>query len=319
MLDSFLYSLNIVAPIFIIVVLGAVLGRFKFFGHEFLSACDNLVFKICLPCLLFQDIATVDIAESFNGKLMLFSIGAVGGSVILLCLTVPLFVKDKAKCGAFVQGTFRSNAAILGVTLAANMFGDAGVSIIAMILPVIVTLFNVFAVIILSIYAPAESKLSVKELVLRILKSIVTNPLIISIVLALLWQLLPIEMPLVLDRSLSYLADMSMPLALISLGANFKLESLRGRVGTAVLASLCKTVIVPVLCVFAAIMLGFSGVELGIVFIILGGPTAVSSYIMAKQMKSDHELAAQILLISTLMSVFTLFIGIFLLKEFNLI
>lgn len=319
MIDSFIYSLNIVAPIFVIVVLGAVLQKFNFFGDSFLGICDNLVFKICLPCLLFQDIATTDIASSFNGKLILFCCGAVGVSVMLLCAFVPIFLRDNAKRGAFVQGAFRSNAAILGVTLAANMFGDAGVSVIAMVLPVVVTLFNVFAVVILSIYAPADVKLTPGQLVARIFKSIGTNPLIISIVLALLWQLLPFEMPLIMDRSLSYLAEMSMPLALISLGANFKLESLKGRIGTAVLASICKTVLVPALCVGFAIALGFRGVELGIVYIIFGGPTAVSSYIMAKQMKSDHELAAQVLLISTLLSVFTLFVGIFLLKEFGLI
>ena len=120
------------------------------------------------------------------------------------------------------------------MTLAKNMFGDDGTATLAMILPFIVTLFNVFAVVILSVYAPADAKLSPAALAKRIVKTVATNPLIISIVLALVWRLTGLSMPVLMSRSLGYLSDMSMPLALISLGANFRLESLHGRVGLAV-------------------------------------------------------------------------------------
>ena len=303
MLDSFIYSLNIIAPIFIIVALGAILMKLKFLNADFLEVCDRLVFKICLPCLLFVDIATAQTGDILNVKLIVFCVAAVTASFLIPCVLVPLLVKDNAKRGAFIQGVYRSNAAILGMTLAKNMFGDDGTATLAMILPFIVTLFNVFAVVILSVYAPADAKLSPAALAKRIVKTVATNPLIISIVLALVWRL----------------TGLSMPVALISLGANFRLESLHGRVGLAVASSVCKTVIVPALAVFAAMALGFTGTSLGCVFIVFGGPAAVSSYIMAKQMKSDHELASQILLISTLMSLFTMFAGIFILRTAGLI
>ncbi len=319
MLDSISYSFNIIAPIFIIVFLGALLRKMHFVNDSFLSVCDKLVFKICLPCLLFQDIATTDISESLNIKLIIFCMIAVTLTAFLPCLFMPMFVRDKAKCGAFIQGNFRSNAAILGVTLAQSMFGDGGVSVIAMVLPFVVVLFNVYAVIILTIFAPTDSKLSPRELVKHIVKAVVTNPLIIAIVLALLWQLVPIELPNVADRSLSYLADITMPISLISLGASIDLSSLKGRIGLAIASSVSKTLIVPALAIGAAILLGLRNIELGVVLIVFGGPAAVSSYIMAKQMKSDHELAGQILLISTMMCIFTLFLGIFILKETGLI
>ncbi|MBQ8510716.1 MAG: AEC family transporter [Clostridia bacterium] len=319
MLDSFIYSLNIIGPIFIIVVLGAILKKYGFFKEGFLSVCDKLVFKICLPCLLFQDIVTADSSEGADLKLILFCVIAVAVSFLLPCLIVPIFVKDNGKRGAFIQGVYRSNSAILGVTMASSMFGDTGASVLATVLPFTVTMFNVFAVILLSFFAPADTKLSPKALFRRIIMTIVTNPLIIGIVLAMLWRLTGLSLPMVVDRSLSYLSDLTMPLALISLGANFTFESLRGRLGLAIASSACKTIVVPALTVGAAILMGFRGVQLGVVFILFGGPAAVSSYIMAKQMKSDHELASQILLISTLMSVFTLFAGIFLLKQTGLI
>ncbi|MCI8387207.1 MAG: AEC family transporter [Clostridiales bacterium] len=319
MLESFIYSLNIVAPIFVIVLLGAILKRVKFINENFISICDKLVFKICLPCLLFQDIATAESTGGGNVRLIIFCVVAVTLSFLLPCIFVPIFIKDNAKRGAFIQGVYRSNSAILGVTLASSMFGAEGRSTIAMVLSFVVTLFNVFAVIILSFYAPADVKLSRKDLFRKIAKTIATNPLIIAILLALVWRLTTLELPMIADRSLTYLADMSMPLALISLGANFTFESLRGRVGLAIVSSSLKTIVLPALTVISAMLLGFRGVELGVVFIIFGGPAAVSSYIMAKQMKSDYELASQILLISTLMSLVTLFAGIFILRATGLI
>lgn len=319
MQESFIFSFNIVAPIFLIVLLGAVLNKLKFFNDGFLAACDKLVFKVCLPCLLFQDIVTADISTALNVRLILFCIVAVTIAAFLPCAILPLFIKDKAKCGAFAQGIFRSNAAILGVTLVSNMFGDAGLSVIAMVLPFVVVLFNVYAVTILSIFAPREVKLSARELVVHIVKTVVTNPLIISVALAFLWRLLPIGVPAFVDRGLTYLSDLAMPISLISLGASFNASSLKGRVGLAIAASTCRTVLVPLVAVSVAVLLGFRNESLGVILIVFGGPSAVSSYIMSKEMKSDHHLTAQILLISTLMCVFTLFLGIVILKETGLV
>lgn len=319
MLESFLYSLNIIAPIFIIVLLGVLMKHKGFIDDRFVSICDKLVFKLCLPALLFIDIATANAGDKLDLKLIVFCILTVVVSFVLPCIIVPLFIKDNAKRGAFIQGVYRSNAAILGITLATSMFGDIGAATISMVLPFVVVLFNVFAVVELSIFAPAEVKLTPKQLAKRIFKTIVTNPLIISITLALLWKLTGIELPILVDRSLNYLSNMAMPLALISLGANFTVESLHGRLGLAIMSSVCKTVIVPSLAVLCGIAFGFSGVGLGVIFILFGGPAAVSSYIMAKEMRSDYELASQILLISTSMSLFTLFGGIFILKETGLI
>ncbi len=319
MLDSFIYSLNIIAPIFIMVVLGAILKRLNFVNDGFIAVCDKLVFKICLPALLFVDIATTSHGASFDIRLIIFCVAAVILLFGLFCIFVPIFIKENPKRGAFIQGAYRSNAAILGMTLAENMFGESGTATVAMVLPFIVVLFNVFAVTILSLYAPSEVKLSRRDLAKRIVKTIVTNPLVISILLALLWMLTGLELPILVNRSLDYLADMSMPLALLSLGANFRLEALRGRLGMAIASSACKTIVAPLLTVLTALALGFRGASLGTVLIVFGGPTAVSSYIMAKQMKADYELASQILLISTLMSLFTLFAGIFILRSFALI
>lgn len=318
MLESILYSVNNIMPMFIIVIFGALLGKYKFVNEGFLSVCDKLVFKITLPCMLFVEIVSAE-SVAFNPSLIGYCIAAVLLCLILPCLIVPIFLKDNAKRGAFIQGVYRSNAAIIGLTMAQNMFPENGTATMSTVMPFVVVLFNGFAVVILSIYAPADVKLTPRQLLARISKTVATNPLIISIVLALLWKLTGISLPVVADKSLNYLADMSMPLALISLGASFKAESLRGRFKLALMSSTLKTIVVPAAAVLCAIPLGFRGVELGTIFILFGGPASVSSYIMAKQMKSDHELAGQILLVSTLMSVVTLFAGTLILKQTGLI
>jgi len=319
MLDSFIFSFNSIMPIFIIVVLGAILKKTGFLSDGFQSVCDKLVFKICLPCLLFQDIATASISESLNIELILFCCIAVTLAAFIPCLIMPIFLKDGRKCGAFIQGFFRSNSAILGVTLAENMYGAIGKTVMATVLPFTIVLYNVYAVIILTIFAPNDHKMSLGTLLRHIAKSIVTNPLIIAITAALLWQLVPVGLPAPVDKSLTYLADMAMPIALISLGATINMESLRGRLGLAVASSAGKVIVLPLIVISAAALMGFRSVELMVVFILFSTPAAVSSYIMAKQMMSDYELAGQILLVSTLMSLFTIFIGMFILRNFGLI
>ena len=238
---------------------------------------------------------------------------------LLLCLTVPCFVKDRACCGAIVQGIFRSNFAVLGVPLATNMFGEAGAAVISMVMPFVIVLFNVYAVIVLSIFAPREARLTPGQLAGKTLRTILTNPLIIAVVLALPFLLLDWQMPVLLEKTTTYLSNTVFALSLTSLGSTITLRALRGKLRYSLTASVMKLIVIPVLLVAVGVMCGFRGIDLSVIFILCGAPTAVSSYIMAKNMKSDHELAAQILLLTTLMCPVTFFGGVFLLKTANLI
>lgn len=319
MLESFLFSANTIIPIFLVTVLGGLLKKFKFLDDNFFSQSEKFVFKVALPAMLFIEISTADGAEIFDGAFIGLCVVGIIVSFIIPCLIVPLIIKQNDKRGAFIQGVYRSNFAILGVTLADNMFGDEGVQQIAMVLPFAIVLFNFFAVTILSIFGPAEKKLSPMQLAKVLAKNIFTNPLIISVVLALPFLLFEISLPKFINTSLVYLKNSTMPLSLLALGASFSFDSLKSRFGLAISATVCKTVVLPAIMLAAAILLGYRGPQLGVVLILFGGPAAVSSYIMAKNMESDYELAGQILLFTTLLCTFTLFGAIFLLKYFALI
>ncbi len=316
MLDNLIYSINAILPIILLVVLGVFLKRFGKVTDAFCEVADWLVFKIALPVMLFLEVASSTLAGNANGKLIAYIVASVTGAFILVSLLTTLFMKDKAKRGAFIQGSCRSNFAILGVPLANNMFGDIGGQTVALIMPFVILMFNAYSVVILSIFSSkGDHKVNFKS----VLKNIVTNPLIISVLLGLPFMIWKIPLPTAANKTLNYLSGLCTPLALISLGANFKPENLKGRIGYACAGSVIKTVLLPTAAVAIAALIGLRGPSLGAVLICFGAPSAVSSYIMAKKMDNDHELAAQLLLLSTLVCVLTIFVEIFILKTLSLI
>ncbi len=319
MLSNLTYSINAVAPIVILVLLGVFLKRIGLIHEAFTEEAEKIVFKVALPVMLFLEVAESGLTSGFDTRLIVFCLISVTAAFLIAALVVPLFIKDRAKCGSFVQGACRSNFAILGVPLAYNLFGDGGSAAIAFVMPFVILMFNGYSVIILSIFSKARENRLNRKAILGIVKNIVTNPLIIGVVLALPFMLWQIELPVILKKSLTYTENLATPLALICLGANFKTESLRGRAGLAVLASAIKTVLLPTTMVIIAALCGLRNEALGVVLILFGSSTAVSSYIMSKNMDNDHELAAQILLLTTMMCAFTMFSGIFILKNLNLI
>lgn len=320
MLENLLFSVNAVLPIFLLVGLGWLLKKKSFLPDAFYSGSEKFVFKIGLPCMLFMNVAESTVEHLANNvPLVIFCSVSVVVAFFLLVLIVPLFVKDNDKRGAFIQGAYRSNFGILGLPLAANLFGAEGTATAAILMPAAILFFNVLAVVILTVYAPNDVKKKPSVLVRDIALSVVTNPLIIAVVAGLPFLFFDIELPLFVSKTANDLSGTVSALALISLGAGFNRESLVGKVKYSLAAAAIKTAVIPTLAVLAAYLCGFRGVGLGLVFILFGSPTAVSSYIMAKNMKSDHEMAGQILLLSTLMCLLTLFLGIFLLRSATLI
>ena len=319
MLDNLIYSVNTILPIILIVVLGAALKRFGKLTDAFCETADWLVFKVGLPIMLFNEVASCSLSDELDMQMILFLVIAVTSAFIIVSVLVALFMKDKSKRGSFIQGVCRSNFAILGVPLAVNMFGEAGGKAIAIATPFVILMFNAYSVVLLSVFSGSDKHKLDSKAVLGILKNVVTNPLIIAVVLALPFMFFDISLPTSATKTLGYLAGLATPLALLSLGANFKAESLKGRVGYAIFAALGKTVFLPLIAVTIAALIGLRGPSLGVVLICFGSPTAVSSYIMAKKMDNDHELAAQILLLSTVICALTIFAGIFTLKTLALI
>lgn len=317
--SDFLYSINVILPVLLLVLLGAFLKRIGLLSDSFCSAADKLVFKVALPVMLFLDVAGASLADAPDPSLIAFILISVTASFFLTSLCTPLLIKDRAKCGAVVQGICRSNFAILGIPLLEGMFGDAGSAAAAVVVPIVILMFNAYSVVVLSVFAPQDKQMTPAETIKKIAVSVVTNPLIIGVLLGLPFMLSDLTLPLPVSKTLGYLDGMVTPLALMSLGASTSLKSMRGKLRLSLTASAVKTVLIPTVMCTVAALLGLRGVALGIVLILFGAPTAVSSYVMAKNMGSDHEVAGQILLFTTSVCVFTIFLGIFVLKRLALI
>lgn len=319
MLDSLWFSASAILPILLLSLIGFSLCKSGAFPMRFFDFLHKLVFRAALPALIFIQLYDTDFSALPEASFLLFCVLAMTVCYILGMVVSALFVKDRKKAGAFAQGMTRSTFSILGLPLAGGLFGEAGLRAAALLLPLVVIWNNAFAVIMLSLFREDREKGGFWKTLLAVLRGIVTNPLIIGMLLALLCKWARLTLPDFLLTTTQGFSAIAQPLALLCLGAGFAKEGLRGRVTLAVVASILKTIVIPVIFCGAAILLGFRGVDLGLVCILFGGPTTISSYIMAKNMHADEVLTGQIVLLSTLMSAVTLFFAFFFLRAVQLL
>ncbi len=319
MRESFLFSMNAVLPVFLLAVIGFIFQKTGLLRDSFFTEANRLMFRVSLPVSLYLDIVSCEDFSLSDGGIVLFVIAGILILFALLFLTVPLVVKENPKRGAFIQGVYRTNIAILCLPLMENMFGDDGGRVMALVLPFSILLFNALAVVVLSVYAPEDKKKKPSALIRSILKSIVTNPLIIGILLGLLSAAIGLRLPVFAEKTLNYVGQLTVPLALLALGGRFSVRTMKKSWKLTASAVLLRCFLVPAAAAAAGIALGFRGTELGAIFVVFGSPSAVSGYVMAESMGSDYDLAGQILLSTTAVSVFSIFLGVFFLRYFNFI
>ena len=316
MLDHFLYSLNATLPVFALMVLGWVLKRARFLNDEFIRVANRLVFNVALPCMLFLDIAGMDPSQLLDGRFVAYGFVVTLLSILGIWALTRLFLKDRTQVGAFVQGAYRSSAAILGAALITNIYGDAGYAPLMILASV--PLYNVFAVLILVLEAGGGGKLDgarVKRAALNVCK----NPIILGILAGMPFALLGIPIPAMASKCASMLGSLATPLALLAIGAGFVWGDALQKAGPTVAASAIKLVVLPALFLPVAVRLGFRNEQLMAILIMLGSPSTPSGYIMAKQMGNDGVLANGIVVLTTLLAAVTITSWIFLLRTLGLL
>lgn len=315
-MSNLIFSFNAVMPIFLVIGLGYFIRRIGLIDDHFVNVAIKFNFRVGLSTLLFENIYTAEISKVFDLKLIIFAFTCIIGSAIILWFIVPIFIKDKKKASAMIHTMYRSNFVFLGIPLAINIFGKSNVAPVALLLPIAIPTYNFLAVVILAAFDenPSKSKAErVKSNIIKILK----NPLIIGSVLGILMHLFSIKLPLAIERAVSDVASLGTPLALITIGAQFNFENALENLKYSIIAALGRVVVIPSIIIVIAILIGFRGNELGAIFILFSAPTAVSSYVMAKEMNSDYMLTGNVVILSTLLSMFTIFIGIYLLRTFS--
>ena len=314
MLNDLLFSANVIVPIFALIMLGYALTVLKVWDAHFLKVANNLCFKVLLPVLLFYNVATADIFEVFNGKLILYACLCACGLCALLFLIVPLFVKDEKRRGVMIQGTFRSNFLLFGVPLGLSIGGAKGSVLAAVVAAFYVPVINMLSVISLYVFSDAKDK-SLKSALFGIAK----NPLVIGgmsgLVFSLIRNLIGFELPGMLDDTLSKIMVSATPLAFLILGGDLKFGNMLRNVKFSMLSVIGKTILIPLLMLpISYFVFGFGQLEMAILLAVFATPNAVSSYAMARNYEADYDLAGEIVTLSTLLSILTIFVFITLTK-----
>jgi len=315
-MNNFLFSVNVVAPLFVLMATGYFSRKIKFVSESFLADLNKFVFKFCLPIMLFSDIWGSYKGDFSNTRLIFTAVlGTLAVIAIAFCI-VPLFIKGKAQRGSMIQGIYRSNFIIYGLPLATGMYGQDAVATISMLMGIMIPLYNVAAVIILSTFSETGThKVTFKSIV----KDVVTNPLILGCFFGLLAGATHLKLPEFVHSPLNMFAAIGTPLALFVMGGEFKFSHLGGDILKVISATTARLIIVPLIAVSIFVLMGFRNVELSVLLSIFATPTAMASYIMSKNMGCDGQLSAQIVVLTTACSCFTIFLFIFVLKSMGYI
>ena len=301
-MESFLVAVNAVIPFFCYLALGYTMKIKGVVSEEFLQKLNQMVFRVFYPFMTFYNIYKAD-AESLPRPLLLIFTGA---SILIveaiLIVIVPKIVKENPRRGVIIQAIFRSNFVLFGLPLTIAVFGDSAASI-ATTSVFILEMFN------------GEGKSDIK----KTLKAVVTNPLLQGAVVGLIFFFLGIKLPGSLVTPIAAFSNMTSPLAIYVLGGTLQFRAIRKNLKYLVPTLTCKLFFLPAIIIAIAYAFGLRGLELFLLIAVYATPVAAASYPMAQNMGGDGELAGQFVVISTAVSMFTLFLWIFFMKSVGLI
>lgn len=311
-MESLKLSFNAVAPIFLLMLLGYTAKNLKLADKMVFDGMNKLVFKIFLPVLLFYNIYKTESSDVFDIKLIVFTVLGILCVFFLYYFLVFRLTDDNPKRGVMLQGSFRSNFAILGLPLVNYICRGSGSGLASLMVAVVVPLFNILAVISLERFRGGEVK--IKNMLLGIIK----NPLIIGCFVGAIFFVSGIKLPDILEKTVSDTASVATPLAIFILGASFTFSSIKGYAREILIIVSSRLIFVPVIMITLAVLLGFRGEALACLLVTFGSPVAVSSFAMAQQMDGDATLAGHAVIISSAFCLVTLFIQIFILSSLGL-
>lgn len=315
-MEQLLFSINATAPIFFVMVIGYILRRTKMMDEPTIKVLNKLNYTVTLPALLFRDISQSDFSAVWDTKYVLFCFLVTLFTICIIWLLAGLLFRNKALLGEFVQASYRSSAAVMGVAFIQNIYGNSGMAPLMIIGTV--PLYNIAAVLVLSFTGPSAQGLH-KQALKKSLIGIATNPIILSIFAGMLCSACKIHFPVMIEKTIGSIASLATPLALLALGAGFEGRKAIKLVRPTAISSFVKLVVLPALFLPLAVLLGFRNEMLIAILVMLGAPTTPSCYIMAKNLGHEGVLTSGTVVATTFCCSITLTLALFVLKSLGLI
>lgn len=308
-METFNFTLSVIGPIFFILIIGYILTKKNVIDDAFVTGASRLIYLITLPVLLFIHIFSADV--QLIKEIPLLAAGVIGTliSILLAWIGAQFFAKDDIS--VFVQGSFRGNLAIIGLSWAHNAYGSEGLAQAALLMAVITIVYNIAAISFFTFYNQKTS-FSWRKLLLDFAR----NPLIASIVLALFCKAIGVTLPNLLLKTGNYLAAITLPLALLCIGANLNLASLLHSSTAACAATGFKLIIVPLIMLLIGWLFHLPAESMAILLLLAATPSATATFVVARAFNANSKLAANIIALSTLASIITASIGLTLLSYF---
>ncbi len=312
-MHNFYLSFSVVFPIICLLSLGYALTLLKVFDDTFLKKLNIVNFEVFMPILLFTSIYRASFSLTTTVPLILFAVSSVFIIFLVLLFLIPRIVSTKADFSVVIQGIYRSNFVLFGLPITASIYGNDNLTMTSILIAFIIPMYNVFAVIVL------PSKNGDKTSIWNVIKELRKNPLIISSLLAIVFLKLEIDLPILLQETMLDVAAIATPLALIALGASFKMTGLKKYKKSLTIGVLGKLIFLPLIFIPLSVFLGFRNMELTALMAMFSTPTAITSYTMAQVMGANDELAGQIVVVTSIASVVTIFICVSILQYYQLI
>lgn len=308
-----LIALKTTFPLLFTMSIGFAAKYFGLLGKDEISGINKLVYWILLPILLFCSINKPELYKLSNIRLLSFTILATALVMLASIVIVPKLTKDRRKIGVVIQGLIRGNVLYFGVPVISTLIGDEGLGLISITIVALVPMYNFVSVIVLEKNTGGQSDLK------NLLRQLSKNPLIVSAVVGMLVVVFKIHVPDLIMQSFQNISKATTPTALLLLGAaielNFTKEDLKMVIGV----TLTKLVLIPIITITAAILFGLTNAEIVTMFAVFAAPTAVASYSLAREMKADFDLAGQIVFMTTMVSVITIFVGTVVLQYLHIV
>lgn len=311
-MENFLLALNVVLPIFFIMTLGFFLKKIQMVDENSLNIMNRLVFRVFMSTLLFLNVYNIGDFSKLsidNLKLLAYAFIIIFIIVFLAWLIYMPKVKEKKKLSVLIQGVYRGNFVLFGLAIVDSIYGKEGLATVSLLTIVVIPTFNVLAVIILEYYSGREiSKL-------KLLKQVFKNPLIIATLLGISFIILKINIPKPVYKTLSDISKITTPLAFIVLGAELQIGNMLKNIKYLISVNILRLIVNPLITIGVGKLIGSQGIELVALLSMSACPTAVASYTMAKEMKADGDLAGEIVATTSILSIFTIFCWVLILKN----